>query len=67
MNDYYKKRWQLYFVDLNKQLAGEESSKIDFFHWERNWVKDFYIAGKINDNTSEYSLGQMIQSIYNND
>ena len=67
MNDFYKKRWQLYFDSLSKQLNGEESPKINFFQWERNWVKDFYTAGKIPDNTSEYSLGQMIPKIYNKD
>jgi len=39
MKSFYRKRWMLYFDQLNKQLKGESTEKIDFFHWEREWVK----------------------------
>lgn len=67
MNVFYKKRWQLYFDGLRKQLNGAAAPKIDFFRWERNWVNDLYTAGKIPDNAAAYSLGQMIRRIYNKD
>ena len=38
MTSFYKKRWEIYFDYLDKQLKGEESIAPDFFQWERDWA-----------------------------
>ena len=40
MDSFYKKRWELYFEYLHRQLNGEPAEEIDWFHWERRWEKD---------------------------
>lgn len=40
LSSFYKKRWVLYFDYLNKKMNGQEAVAPDFFHWERNWVKE---------------------------
>jgi alpha-N-acetylglucosaminidase len=40
VKDFYKVRWQLYFQQLRERLKGGSPAPIDFFHWERNWVRD---------------------------
>lgn len=40
MKGFYKKRWEIYFDYLHKQLKGEQSAAPDFFEWERSWVND---------------------------
>ncbi len=39
MNSFYKKRWEIYFDHLRKQMKGEQTEAPDFFAWERSWVK----------------------------
>ena len=38
MTSFYKKRWEIYFDYLNKQLKRVETAAPDFFQWERNWA-----------------------------
>lgn len=40
MNSFYKKRWEMYFNYLRKQMKGEQPVAPDFFGWERSWVSD---------------------------
>ena len=37
-DSFYKKRWEIYFDYLDKQLKGEEAIAPDFFQWERDWA-----------------------------
>ncbi|MDF2190141.1 alpha-N-acetylglucosaminidase [Paraflavitalea sp. CAU 1676] len=39
MSSFYRTRWVMYFDQLSKQMKGAGTEKIDFFHWERDWVK----------------------------
>ena len=40
MTTFYKKRWEIYFEYLTKQLEGKGAVAPDFFQWERNWVAE---------------------------
>jgi alpha-N-acetylglucosaminidase len=40
MNSFYKKRWEIYFEYLRKQMKGEQPVAPDFFEWERSWVRN---------------------------
>lgn len=40
VNSFYKKRWEMYFDYLRKQMKGEQATAPDFFAWERSWVND---------------------------
>ena len=40
MNSFYKKRWEIYFDYLRKQMKGKQPEAPDFFEWERSWVND---------------------------
>lgn len=40
MVDFYKARWSLYLGSLEAVLEGKPAQHIDFFHWERDWVKN---------------------------
>ena len=40
MISYYKKRWEMYFDYLDKQLKGQPAQAPDFFAWERKWAAD---------------------------
>ncbi len=39
MTSFYQLRWKLYFDQLRNELSGKPSTPIDFFWWERDWVK----------------------------
>ena len=39
MTSFYRKRWELYFDSLRTNLQGKPAAPINFFWWERNWVK----------------------------
>jgi alpha-N-acetylglucosaminidase len=39
MTGFYRKRWELYFDSLRNDLQGKPAAPINFFWWERNWVK----------------------------
>lgn len=39
MTSFYQLRWKLYFDQLRGNLAGKTTTPIDFFVWEREWVK----------------------------
>jgi len=40
MTTFYKKRWEMYFEYLTKQMEGKDAVAPDFFQWERNWVAE---------------------------
>lgn len=41
LRGFYKKRWELYFNFLNRQLTGDTAAAApDFFAWERSWVNN---------------------------
>ena len=52
MNNFYKKRWEMYFDYLHKQMKGEEPEAPDFFEWERSWVNDNLFIKKETGNIS---------------
>jgi len=37
MKSFYRKRWEIYFDYLAKQLEGQEATAPGFFKWERDW------------------------------
>jgi alpha-N-acetylglucosaminidase len=39
MDTFYRKRWEMYFDYLRKQMKGIPATAPDYFSWERNWVK----------------------------
>jgi len=39
MKSFYKRRWEMYFDYLLRQLRGEKEEAPDFFGWEREWVQ----------------------------
>jgi alpha-N-acetylglucosaminidase len=39
MDSFYRKRWEMYFDYLRKQMKGTNAIAPDYFSWERNWVK----------------------------
>ena len=38
LRDFYYKRWERYFDELSRQLAGAAPTAIDFYAMEENWV-----------------------------
>ena len=46
MHSFYRKRWELYFDYLRKQLGGQQATAPDFFVWERNWVSNNLVIQK---------------------
>jgi alpha-N-acetylglucosaminidase len=39
MTSFYQLRWKLYFDQLRNTLAGKTTTALDFFTWEREWVR----------------------------
>jgi len=39
MNDFYLRRWEIYFDYLRGTLQGKSPQAPDYFTWERNWVE----------------------------
>jgi alpha-N-acetylglucosaminidase len=39
MTSFYQLRWKLYFDQLRNSLAGKTTTVLDYFTWEREWVR----------------------------
>lgn len=60
MASYYRKRWELYFDVLRSQLRGETPAPINFFQWERDWVKQH---GKVYRHPAPVPLGPLANRV----
>lgn len=60
MNSFYKKRWEIYFDYLRKQMKGEQLEAPDFFAWERSWVSSNLFIKK---ETKKISPGKIVSKI----
>jgi alpha-N-acetylglucosaminidase len=60
MNSFYKKRWEMYFDYLRRQLNGEHPEAPDFFEWERSWVRDNLFIKK---ETKKNSPGKIVDKV----
>jgi len=64
MNGFYKKRWELYFDQLRNKMNGKATLPIDFFAWERNWVKQQCNAGNVLQHPPRRTLEEALKLIY---
>jgi alpha-N-acetylglucosaminidase len=60
MAGFYKKRWELYFDYLTRQLKGEKVESPDYFDWERRWVHEHLSIIK---DKSDVSLDKIVAEI----
>jgi alpha-N-acetylglucosaminidase len=60
MQRFYRKRWEIYFDYLRKQMKGEQVEAPDFFAWERKWVTDHLTIQK---ETAPANLEKIISRI----
>lgn len=60
MQSFYRRRWELYFDYLRKQLRGQPATAPDFFAWERDWVNNHL---SIQKGPAPASLEKIVQGI----
>ena len=61
MESFYKKRWEIYFDYLRKQLKGAQATAPDFFTWEHRWVA---ANEKVMPKKIKFSLVQIISRVF---
>lgn len=60
MTSFYRKRWEIYFDYLIKQLKGQEAAAPEFFEWERSWVSNNMFIKKESKNLSTEKIVKKI-------
>jgi alpha-N-acetylglucosaminidase len=61
MTSFYQQRWKLFFDQLRNELLGKTTKPVDFFWWEREWVKQQHQVNT--DVRPNSTLAQVIQKI----
>ncbi|MEP7319582.1 MAG: alpha-N-acetylglucosaminidase [Panacibacter sp.] len=60
MQSFYKKRWEIYFDYLRKQLNNKPVTAPDFFTWEHNWAA---ANEAVMYEKTKWSLAQIISKV----
>jgi alpha-N-acetylglucosaminidase len=51
IDGFYLPRWQMYIAYLENQLKGKHPLPVDFYSWEKSWIKTAYIKPQETNNS----------------